>query len=258
MTKLVTHAQSQTAVQTLAVDCGGGGIKGSVLDEAGQMLAERIRIPTPYPMNPDRFLDVLAHMTALLPPAHRATVGIPGMIRHGVVIATPHYITREGPYTAPDPELTRQWEHFNAQQAIEHRLGIPTLVVNDAEVHAADVATGVGFEVMFTLGTGLGCAILDNGILAPKLELSRAPIRHGVIYDEWVGEKARDQLGNKAWSQRVSETIEGLRPMFLWDRAYLGGGNAERLKVRFPPDITIVPNDAGITGGVRLWQMGNR
>lgn len=243
---------------TLAIDCGGGGIKGSVLDGTGRLLAERIRIPTPYPMDPTKFVDTLAHMAALLPTADRATVGIPGMVRHGVVIATPHYVTLRGPYTPPDPGLTKLWSHYHAQQGIAHRLQMPVLVVNDAEMHAAAVASGVGLEVMFTLGTGLGCAILDNGVRAPKLELSRAPIRKGIIYDEWIGQKAHEELGNKAWSHRVKEVIDGLRPMFWWDHAYVGGGNAAKLRVHLGDDVTIVANEAALVGGVRLWEMGNR
>jgi polyphosphate glucokinase len=244
--------------RTLAIDCGGSGIKGSVLDEEGQMVADRVRIPTPYPLPPQRFVDLICELCETLPPADRATVGMPGMIRHGVVIATPHYVTKKGPFSARDPKLVAAWDHFNAREVIAERLGIPTLVVNDAEVHAAAVATGHGLEVVFTLGTGLGCAVLDEGILVPKIELSRAPVRKGVIYDEWLGDHTRRRLGNKAWSVRVKEAIDGLRPMFLWDSAYVGGGNAARLKVRLGADVTIVPNDAGILGGIRLWDMGNQ
>ena len=41
---------------TLAIDCGGGGIKGSVLDEAGTMRAHPIRVPTPYPLPTSLFV----------------------------------------------------------------------------------------------------------------------------------------------------------------------------------------------------------
>jgi polyphosphate glucokinase len=244
-------------VRTLAIDCGGSGIKGSVLDHQGEMLADRIRVPTPYPPPTERFVELIADLAAQLPNADRATVGMPGMIRHGVVIATPHYVTKKGPFSPRDPRLVAQWDHFKARDELGQRLGMPTLVVNDAEVHAAAVATGHGLEVVFTLGTGLGCAVLDEGILVPKIELSRAPVRKGVIYDEWLGDHTRRDIGNKAWSKRVAEAVEGLRPMFLWDRAYVGGGNAARLKVNLGPDVTIVPNDAGILGGIRLWEMGN-
>jgi polyphosphate glucokinase len=119
------------------------------------------------------------------------------------------------------------------------------------------VVSGQGLEVVFTLGTGLGCAVFDDGRLAPKIELSRAPVRKGVIYDEWIGDRARRELGRKAWSERVHKAVDGLRPAFVWDRLYVGGGNARRLTVDLGDDVTIVPNEAGISGGIRLWELGH-
>ena len=242
---------------TLAVDCGGTGIKASVLDEVGTMRAKQVRVPTPYPLSTERFLATIADLAAQLPHADRATVGVPGMIRHGVVVSTPHYITTKGPHSPVDPDLAQAWDHFDAQGALARGLGIPTRVVNDAEVHAAAVVSGSGLEVVFTLGTGLGCAVFDEGRLVPKIELSRAPVRKGVIYDEWIGDRARRRLGPKRWSRRVLRAVDGLRPMFLWDRLYVGGGNAQRLTVELGDDVTLVPNEAGISGGIRLWELGH-
>ena len=243
--------------RTLAIDCGGSGLKGSVLDHEGAMVADKVRIATPYPMSPERFVEVLCQLAEALPAADRATVGVPGMIRHGRVITTPHYITTSGPFSPVDPDLERAWDHFDAQTALARGLGIPTRVVNDAEVHGAAVVSGVGLEVVLTLGTGLGCAVFDDGSLAPKIELSRSPVRKGVIYDEWVGDRARRELGAKRWSRRVRKAVDGLRPMFVWDRLFVGGGNAQRLTLELGDDVTIVPNEAGISGGIRLWELGH-
>jgi polyphosphate glucokinase len=233
------------------------GLKGSVLDHEGAMLADPVRVPTPYPMAPEHFAAVLGELAGRLPRAGRATIGMPGMIRHGRVITTPHYITTGGPFTPVDPELARAWDHFDAQGALARTLGIPTRVVNDAEVHAAAVVSGTGLEVTFTFGTGLGCAVFDDGSLVPKIELSRAPVREGVIYDEWLGDKALKAIGDEAWSLRVRDAVAGLRPMFVWDRLFVGGGNAQRLTVDLGDDVTIVPNEAGISGGIRLWELGH-
>lgn len=243
--------------RTLAIDCGGSGLKGSVLDDEGVMVAPRIRVRTPYPMSPDDFVSALAELASELPAADRATIGMPGMIRHGVVVTTPHYITTSGPHSPVDPALAAAWSHFDAQTALARRLGIPTRVVNDAEVHGAAVVSGSGLEVVFTLGTGLGCAVFDDGTLLPKLELSRAPVRKGVIYDEWLGNAARRKIGRGRWSRRVRKAVRGLRPMFVWDRLYVGGGNAKRLDVDLGDDVTLVPNEAGIIGGIRLWELGH-
>lgn len=113
-----------------------------MLDPDGAMVADPIRIATPYPMSPNLFVDVLCDIAEALPPADRATIGMPGMIRHGRVITTPHYITVKGPHSRIDPELRRAWDHYDAQTGLARRLGIPTRVVNDAEVHGAAVVSG--------------------------------------------------------------------------------------------------------------------
>lgn len=244
---------------TLAIDCGGGGIKGSVLDEVGTMRAHPIRVPTPYPLPTDLFVRTLADLADRLPPADQATVGMPGMIRHGVVVSTPHYVTRSGPRTRVVPELVEQWDGFDARTALARSLGIPTLVLNDAEVHGAGVVAGTGLELVLTLGTGLGCALFDGGALAPHLELSQAPVRWGLNYDTFVGEHERRRLGDAFWSRRVRRMVEALRPVFLWDRLYLGGGNSRHIRsehlARMGDDVVVVPNTAGIVGGVRVWQL---
>ncbi len=245
------------ALMTLSIDCGGLSIKASVLDEAGTMHANPIAVPTPYPLSPEKLLQTISEIAAQLPKADRITVGFPGMIRHGVVVFTPHYINPKGPRTKADPDLAKAWGGFDLQSAISARMGVPTLVLNDAEVHGAGVISGTGFEVVLTLGTGLGCAVFDGGKLAPHIELSHAPIRRSTSYDTWIGEHERRRLGDSFWSRRVRDMVADLRPVFHWDRLYLGGGNSNRLKPStlksLGDDVVIVPNAAGITGGVRAW-----
>jgi polyphosphate glucokinase len=247
---------------TLAIDCGGGGIKASVLDETGTMRAQPTRVPTPYPLPTSLFIKTLTELAESLPRATRATVGLPGMIRHGVVISTPHYVTRSGPRSRVIPELVDEWHGFDARTALESALGMPTIVVNDAEMHGAGVVAGQGLELVMTLGTGLGCAIFDGGHLAPHLEMSQAPVRWGLSYDTYIGEHERRRLGDALWSRRVVRVVEGLRPVFLWDRLYLGGGNSRHITpivlARLGDDVVIVPNAAALVGGARVWQLEQR
>ncbi len=249
--------QTAHVATTLAIDCGGGGIKGSVLDEAGTMRAQPIRVPTPYPLPPELFVRTLGELAGALPAAERATVGLPGMIRHGVVVNTPHYVTRSGPHSRVLPKLVEQWRGFDAQRALEAELGVPTLVLNDAEVHAAGVIAGQGLELVLTLGTGLGCAMFDGGRLAPHLEFSHAPVRWGLTYDQYIGEHERRRLGDALWSRRVLRVVEALRPVFWWDRLYLGGGNSRHITApslaRLGDDVVVVPNTAAMVGGARVW-----
>jgi polyphosphate glucokinase len=244
---------------TLTIDCGGGSIKAAVLDAAGTMRSAPIRVPTPYPLTTELFMQTLTQLANQLPKAARATVGIPGMIRHGVVISTPHYVTKTGPRSIVLPELVDQWRGFDARSQLSESFGIPTLVLNDAEVHGAGVVAGSGLEVVVTLGTGLGYALFDGGKLAPHLELSQAPVRFQQTYDTYVGETERKRLGDLFWSRRVRKLIDGLRPVFVWDRLYLGGGNARNIKLeiveKLGDDVVIVPNSAALVGGVRAWQL---
>lgn len=256
----MSQSSSHPAAQsTLVIDCGGGGIKAAVLDESGTMRTQPVRVPTPYPLSTQLFVKTLVKLAREFPTVDQASVGIPGMIRHGVVITTPHYVTARGPRSRIDPELVRQWHGFDARTALAEGLGVPTIVVNDAELHAAGLVTGQGLELVLTLGTGLGCAIFDGGRLAPHLEMSQAPVRWGLSYDTYIGEHERRRLGDSFWSRRVVRVIDGLRPVFLWDRLYLGGGNSRHITAsqvaRLGDETIIVPNTAAMLGGARIWQL---
>jgi polyphosphate glucokinase len=247
-----------SVVTTLTIDCGGGGLKGSVVDDDA-MLAPSIRVPTPYPLSPDRLLEQLAQFAGQLPPAERITVGMPGMIRNGVVVTTPHYMTVAGPGTLVDAKLRAAWTGLDMQSLVQRAFGLPALVLNDAEVAGAGLITGEGAELVITLGTGLGNALFDDGRLAPHLELSQAPIRRGRTYDNYIGELQRRRLGSRLWSWRVVQVIYGLRPVFVWDRLYLGGRNSQLIDARslakLGDSVTVVPNAAGILGGSRAWSL---
>jgi polyphosphate glucokinase len=244
---------------TLSVDCGGLFLKSCVLDDSGTMHDKPTRIETPYPLSPERFLETLQTIAVQHRATSRATIGMPGMIRSGVVVTTPHYMTVRGPFTPIDPALQNVWEGFDIQSASASKLGIPTLVLNDAEVHGAGVITGTGYEVVITLGTGLGFAIFYGGKLAPHFEFSHATVRRGTTYDNWIGDHERRRLGTIFWSRRIRQLVSELRPVFRWDRLYIGGGNARLIRPndieRLGDDVVIVPNTAGVAGGVRAWSL---
>ena len=145
------------------------------------------------------------------------------------------------------------------QSALADHFGKPALVMNDAEVHAAGLISGSGLEVVMTLGTGLGFCMFDGGKLAPHFELSHAPIRRSTSYDTWIGEHERRRLGDTFWSRRIKSMVEDLRPVFWWDRLFIGGGNSRRIKpevlAKLGDDVVIVSNTAGILGGVRAWEL---
>ena len=243
----------RTGPRTLAVDCGGTGLKASVLDTLGTMLVDRVRIRTPYPCPPERFVSALTELVAPLPTWDRASVGMPGMLREGKVVATPHYVTVAGPFTARHPDLVAAWSGYDVTAALTVAFGCPTKVVNDAEVQGSAVIVGKGLEAVITLGTGMGFALFDHGRLVPHIEMSHHPFRKGETYDQQLGEHARLRIGDRKWSVRVAMMVDALRPVFWFDRLYLGGGNARYLRADLGLDVVRIENSAGILGGVRLW-----
>src|SRR5207244_978193 len=113
---------------------------------------------------------------------------------------------------------------------------------------------GKGVEMVLTLGTGAGTSIFENGRIMPHLELAHHPVRGNKTYDEYIGKAALDRKGTKKWNKRVERVIEILRRLVNFDHLYLGGGNAKHLAFPLPPDVTIVPNSDGLTGGIALWR----
>jgi polyphosphate glucokinase len=92
----------------------------------------------------------------------------------------------------------------------------------------------------------------------PHLELAHHPVSGGKTYDEYIGNAAREKKGKKAWNKRVAKVIEILREVVRFDHLHIGGGNAKDITFALPPDVTIVPNTDGLTGGIKLWrQDGN-
>jgi polyphosphate glucokinase len=247
---------------TLGIDCGGSGIKAMALAADGTPLSDRLRTPTPYPMSPQQFIDTLVGLTGPLPKPTQVTVGMPGMIRGGVVVHTPHYVRRRGPGTEIDPELAAAWKGFQANQAVAQAFGVPALVLNDAEVHGSAVIRGAGAELVLTLGTGLGSALWVEGRLAPHLELSHITARKGRTLDDLVGEHARRELGNAKWSRRTCKLIAELGPVIHWDRVMIGGGGAKHLATQdlstLPGSVERIPNEVGMIGGARAWEIVHR
>jgi polyphosphate glucokinase len=239
---------------TLAVDIGGTGLKASVLDADGAMVADRVKIATPYPLPPDKLVASLTRLVAPLPAADRAAVGFPGMVRGGVVLSAPHFTTVSGPGSAVDHQLVRLWDHFDLAAHLTREFGIPTKAANDADIQGAAVVRGRGLELVITLGTGFGTGLFYNGELLPHLEIAHQPFRKGESYDDQLGEASRKVIGEERWNKRVRKAISNMRALTLFDHLYIGGGNSRRvLRRHLPGDVTVVDNTAGILGGIRLW-----
>ena len=115
----------------------------------------------------------------------------------------------------------------------------------------------MGLECVITLGTGFGFALYQDGRLAPHLELSQHVIRGKKTYDEYLGVVALRKIGAKRWNRRVGRMLVQLRTLVNFDHLYIGGGDASKLSIALPADVTVTPNSAGLTGGVHLWNEAN-
>jgi len=228
-------------IRTLAIDVGGSHLKAAVVDEAGHLLAEPVRVETPVGRPPRVIVQTLAKLVGSLGPFDRVSVGFPGVVRNGRVLTAPN-LGNDG------------WAGFDLAAALTKALGKPVRVANDADVQGLAVIAGRGVEMIMTLGTGFGTGLYVDGRLAPHLELAHHPFRKGETYDEQLGNAARTRVGNRKWNRRVRTAIENLRSLTSFDRLYLGGGNARKIDFTPDPDVIIVANVAGIEGGIGLWR----
>lgn len=231
-------------MNTLAIDIGGTGVKALLLDPAGGMLTERVRVETPRPATPEAIVGAIEQLVQPLGEFDRASVGFPGVVEEGVV------------RTAPN--LHETWEDVPLAALLAERLGKPVRVLNDAGVQGYAVIRGQGVEMLLTLGTGMGCAVYHEGRYVPNLELAHHPFRKGLTYEEYVGAPALDQIGKKKWNKRVRRVIEQVLPIWNPRRLYIGGGNAKHLRLELPEHVEIVSNVAGLLGGIKLWEDGNQ
>ena len=237
------------------MDVGGTGLKASVLDADGAMVADRVKVPTPYPIPPDKLVTTLGKLVAPLPKAERASVGFPGMVRAGRVLSAPHFSCKNGPGSPVDDELAGLWSNFDLTTALTQAFGMPTKVANDADVQGAAVVSGNGLEFVMTLGTGFGSGLFYEGRMMPHLEIAHQPFRKGETYNDQIGEAARKEIGEERWNRRVQKAIKNMRALMFFDHLYIGGGNSRRLvRDDLDDDVTIVDNTAGILGGIKLWE----
>jgi polyphosphate glucokinase len=225
---------------TLAIDVGGTRLKAGLLDQSGEMVAGPNRVDTPPHPVPQVVVDALVGLARPLGDFDRISVGFPGVVRQGHVVTAPNLGT-------PD------WRHFPLAASLTDRLGKPTRMMNDAEVQGLGVISGKGLECVITLGTGMGFALFQDGRPAPHLELSHHPIHKGKTYDQFVGVVAFREVGRKRWNRRLRRVLACITTLVGFDTLYIGGGNAKQVDVDLGLNIRLVSNEAGITGGVRLW-----
>ena len=229
-----------SARKILAIDIGGTGLKAAIVDTTGRFLTERLRVKTPKHPDPRKIVTALVKLAAPLKGYDHVSIGFPGYVRDGKV------------FTAPNLG-TKAWAGFHLARAIEKKLGRPARLNNDADVQGLAVVAGKGLELVCTLGTGFGTAWFRDGELMPHMELAHMPIHHASDFDGYIGDHERKKIGDKEWNKRLKKLIPVLATVMNYDRLYLGGGNAQRIRFKLPRNVSIVSNDAGMEGGAFVW-----
>ena len=166
------------------------------------------------------------------------SIGYPGPVVHGRPMSEPHNL---GP----------GWVGFDFKRALHRQVKI----INDAAMQALGSYRG-GRMLFLGLGTGLGSALIVDGVLEP-LELAHLPYKHGRTYEDYVGLAGLKRLGKKKWRHHVNEVVQQLKAALQADYVVIGGGNARLLK-KLPPQTRLGDNANAFRGGFRLWTKSHR
>jgi polyphosphate glucokinase len=164
------------------------------------------------------------------------SIGYPGPVIHGRPLQDPHNL---GP----------GWVNFDFHKAF----GRPVKIMNDAAMQALGSYKG-GRMLFLGLGTGLGSAMIVDGVLAP-MELAHLPYRNGKTYEDYLGLRGLKRLGRKKWEKHVGKVVQQLARALEPEEIVLGGGNANKLR-KLPAGSQLGTNENAFAGGFRMW--GNR
>jgi polyphosphate glucokinase len=215
-------------MKILIIDIGGTNIKVASSDN---------RIPIKIPSGPKMTAE---QMTKDVLTATKGwdydciSIGYPGPVVHDCPLAEPH-------------NLAPGWIDFPYQKAF----GKPLRFINDAAMQALG-GYKVGRMLFLGIGTGLGSAMIFDGVVIP-LELAHLPYRKGRTYEDYVGLRGLERRGVERWRKSVLDVIERLRAALVCDSVLLGGGNA-KLMENLPSHVVLGANSNAIDGGIKLWQ----
>jgi len=237
--------------QSFGIDIGGTGIKGALVDTAtGQLLTERKRIPTPQPATPDSVAQVVAELVNDAGWTGAIGATFPAVIKHGVALSAANV----------DPS----WIGTDADKVFTGAVGpgSDVVVLNDADAagiaeHRFGAAKGVnGLVILLTYGTGIGSALIIDGVLVPNSELGHLEL-DGYDAETRAAASVRDEHGMsyRKWAKRVNAYMQHVERLFTPDLFVVGGGvskNADKwvplLELHTPVEPAQLLNDAGIVG----------
>lgn len=236
----MSNKNSEPSLRILSIDIGGSNIKATILNSKGKLLQEYTKLRTPQPASPADIIKTIRELASPFENFERISAGFPGYVRDGIV------------WTAPNLG-TELWAGVHFKKILQKALNKPTRVINDADMLGLGIVKGKGLEMLITLGTGMGTALLLNGQLLPHLELAHHPITGKRDYDQYIGEAVLKRIGPEKWNERMKKVLTVLKTVINYDMLYIGGGNASALTIPLDKNTKIVSNKDGIKGGARLW-----
>jgi polyphosphate glucokinase len=247
------------AARAVGVDIGGTGIKAGIVDlERGELISDRVKVATPEGAHPP---DVLAAVTEVLStlgvaddPSVALGVAFPAIVKHGRTLSAAN--------------VSEQWIDFEAEKFFEDGLGRDIHFANDADVAGiAEVRYGAakdqpGLTILTTLGTGIGSALLYDGVLIPNSELGHVQrAEHGKDAEAYAAYSAmeRDELSWEQWAERLQWYYSYIEFLFSPDLYVVGGGVSKHaakflhlLQLKTPIVPAVHRNNAGIIGAAAL------
>jgi polyphosphate glucokinase len=219
---------AQNRAKILVIDIGGTHIKLLVI---GRQTA--VKIPSGPEMTPKELVEEVQQASAKWTYS-RISIGYPGPVLHGKPVSDPH-------------NLGAGWIGFDFEEALDR----PVRLVNDAAMQAIGSYEG-GRMLFLGLGTGLGSALIVNGVLQP-LELAHLPYKNGRTYEDYIGLRGLKRMGKKKWRRYVDDVVAKLKDALEAESVVIGGGNAKLLK-ELPDGARLGNNKNAFRGGARLWE----
>lgn len=243
-------AAGKSARRGFGVDVGGSGVKGGVVDlDTGQLIGDRYKVPTPQPATPPAVAKAIASVVKEFDWTEPLGVTYPGVVTNGIVCTAAN--------------VDKSWIGTNADEVISGELdGQPVTILNDADAAGlAEVQFGAGRNndgviVLLTFGTGIGSAVIHNGLLLPNTEFGHLEVG-GMEAEHRAASSVRDKndWSYKRWTQEVTRVLVAIENA-IWPDLFIAGGGISRkahkwvplLECRTPVVAAALQNAAGIVG----------
>jgi polyphosphate glucokinase len=243
------------ARKAIGIDIGGTGIKGALVDtKDGELLSSRIKLETPAGGEPEAIAQVVAQIVSQLTERSDKNIGIcfPAVVKDGV--------------TKSAANVSQRWIDLDAEELFSNALHSKVEVLNDADAAGyAETIFGAGkskpgLVIMTTLGTGIGTALIYNGVLIPNTELGHIQLE-GVDYETRASfaAKEREGLSFEQWAERLQMYYSQLELLLSPNLFIVGGGISKShkeflplLKLKTPIVPAKLKNSAGIIGAAAI------